>query len=668
MKTLTFLCEPRPGIAHIHSRVKSMEDRELLQAIHNPDHSPAAISVIREILHTRGRTDEEIDRFRIDPDELCMPSFAPTPTPSGALARVQRWRKVNRMLNVLILAAAALSLPSCSEKHISLFTIACWCLAAALYLLKPILWRYPVRILLLRPFGTERVSMSLTRFVRTNLNYFGHVFTLADKHVKESPFIVRVMSVAPISIESIILLPYYPFIKRLRPRIFVRNASDFRALSDRLWSRWILNTFWRGSYLDKLRAVQTTESWWRRCIDLLASTCEAIVVDLTIVKAGTRWEVSKICAENLLPKTLFIVQNTFLPQAQQILTDCHESDITIPIFTYDAGGHLEQETAFRDAVCQCLSLPRPTFAGKARLSRLAVWALILSVAAWILLAPTFLLKGPKPVTVFLEFIFWHAAFVSPLLAFSALSKMSYASGRLRGRCMAIFGGIIGVVPFVIALASYVGTFATPVGHKERVQKELKAFPKLGDGKLEPYQARKQYEDALKTYREAAQKDPDSYLPDVALALNYLGTLNREQNRREEAMKQFEEALKIYREAAQRDAEAYQPYVALALNNLGTLNSEQNRTEEASAQYEEALEIYREAAQRDADAYQPCVALVLNNLGILENNQNRIEQAREEVAEALRIYEALAKQNPQRFSADVKRVKELLAEFPSKQGE
>jgi tetratricopeptide (TPR) repeat protein len=90
-------------------------------------------------------------------------------------------------------------------------------------------------------------------------------------------------------------------------------------------------------------------------------------------------------------------------------------------------------------------------------------------------------------------------------------------------------------------------------------------------------------------------------------------------------------------------------------------------DEARAQYEEALAIYRKAAQENADAYLPYVALALNNLGILETNQNRIAQAHEEFAEALHIYEAFAKQNPQRFLTDVRRVKELLAEFPNEQG-
>ena len=65
------------------------------------------------------------------------------------------------------------------------------------------------------------------------------------------------------------------------------------------------------------------------------------------------------------------------------------------------------------------------------------------------------------------------------------------------------------------------------------------------------EARKEYEEGLKTYRKLAQKYPESYLPDVAQTLNDLGTVDIAQNRAEEARKAFAEALKIYRELAQK---------------------------------------------------------------------------------------------------------------------
>jgi tetratricopeptide (TPR) repeat protein len=65
------------------------------------------------------------------------------------------------------------------------------------------------------------------------------------------------------------------------------------------------------------------------------------------------------------------------------------------------------------------------------------------------------------------------------------------------------------------------------------------------------ETRKEHEEALKTYRELAQKEPETYLPEVAQTLNNLGIVDSAQNRAEEARKSFAEALKIYRELGQK---------------------------------------------------------------------------------------------------------------------
>src|SRR2546430_7365287 len=70
--------------------------------------------------------------------------------------------------------------------------------------------------------------------------------------------------------------------------------------------------------------------------------------------------------------------------------------------------------------------------------------------------------------------------------------------------------------------------------------------------------------------------------------NNLGIPDRDQNRIEEARKEYEETLKTYRELAQKDPETYLPYVAATLNDLGILDSDQNRIEEARKEFEESL--------------------------------------------------------------------------------
>jgi tetratricopeptide (TPR) repeat protein len=52
------------------------------------------------------------------------------------------------------------------------------------------------------------------------------------------------------------------------------------------------------------------------------------------------------------------------------------------------------------------------------------------------------------------------------------------------------------------------------------------------------------EQALKTYRELAKQEPETYLPNVAATLNDLGILDSDENRIEKARREFGEALKI----------------------------------------------------------------------------------------------------------------------------
>jgi tetratricopeptide (TPR) repeat protein len=124
-----------------------------------------------------------------------------------------------------------------------------------------------------------------------------------------------------------------------------------------------------------------------------------------------------------------------------------------------------------------------------------------------------------------------------------------------------------------------------------------------------------------------------------------------------------EALKIYRELAQKEPETYLPQVAITLNNLGIFDSDKNQLNEARKDYEEALKIQCELAQKEPATYLPYIAATLNNLGILNRAQNRPEEARKTFEEALKIYEAFAKQDPDQFSPLVERLTTLLKHLP-----
>src|SRR5207248_2876950 len=89
-----------------------------------------------------------------------------------------------------------------------------------------------------------------------------------------------------------------------------------------------------------------------------------------------------------------------------------------------------------------------------------------------------------------------------------------------------------------------------------------------------------YQEALTTYRQLAQANPQAYLPDVAMTLNNLGVLYRATQRLSESEQAYQEALTTYRQLAQANPQAYLPDVAMTLNNLGLLYRATQRLSES----------------------------------------------------------------------------------------
>ena len=179
------------------------------------------------------------------------------------------------------------------------------------------------------------------------------------------------------------------------------------------------------------------------------------------------------------------------------------------------------------------------------------------------------------------------------------------------------------------------------------------------------ESRQHYEEALQTYRQLAQQDPGSYLPDMAGILANLGALERSQKRMDQAELHFEEALEIDRRLAQQDPGKYLPDLANRLLNLGNFDTERNRIAEARPRYEEALDIYRQLAQRVPDMYLADVAGTLDNLAILDENQNRVEDAHAHYQESLTLFRKLAQGNPVRYASEVARVEASLEKLDRK---
>ncbi len=203
-----------------------------------------------------------------------------------------------------------------------------------------------------------------------------------------------------------------------------------------------------------------------------------------------------------------------------------------------------------------------------------------------------------------------------------------------------------------AYLSYLAVTLNELGNLDRIQNRTD-------------DERRHYEEALQYCRQLAEQNPDAYLFYLATTLNDLGVLDRLQNRTNDARQHYEEALQFYRRLAQQNPDAYLPYLALNLNDLGILDGIQNRMDEGSQHFEGALEIYRQLAQQDPDEYLPYAAKTLCNLGFLEGNLNRIEESRAHYTEALNILRKLSQGDPSKYAGAVATVEASLEELAKK---
>ncbi len=161
-----------------------------------------------------------------------------------------------------------------------------------------------------------------------------------------------------------------------------------------------------------------------------------------------------------------------------------------------------------------------------------------------------------------------------------------------------------------------------------------------------------FNEALTIRRLLAGKDPDAYQPDLAATLSNLGNFYRANQKMREAEQAYTEALAIYRQLALKNPEAFRPDVALCLNNLGIFYAGIQKTAEAEQAYSEALAVYRRLSIESPAAFQPNIAAILNNLGILYNDNGKMNEAGKAYQEALDIRRRLAQDNPATYQPDL----------------
>ena len=157
------------------------------------------------------------------------------------------------------------------------------------------------------------------------------------------------------------------------------------------------------------------------------------------------------------------------------------------------------------------------------------------------------------------------------------------------------------------------------------------------------------EEAVDIRRKLANKNPDAFLPDLAMSLNNLGAILSELGKREEALVATEEAVEKYRQLAKKNPDAFLPDLAASLNNLGNRLSELGKREEALVATEEAVEIRRQLAKKNPDAFLPDLAMSLGAHGSVLRGMERHKEAAESFEEGLKLLRPLLQKTPAAFS-------------------
>lgn len=223
---------------------------------------------------------------------------------------------------------------------------------AIVWLIATIVRRRPARLLLLRKFNVRRIGEGLARVISNELRPYGHVVSLSDRHIRRGRLewlgslamsLNNPAMAAWLAVTAPVRIVWRLFDRSRMGPALVANARDYRNLARRLRDRAGLNL---QTALTSKEAflVRTSDAWWRMTVQLLFESCDAIVVDLTLVAAGTAWELDRIREDRAVGRCVFIAHQGAAETAAAALRAwgfakaCH---------LYDDGGVMRDRTAFR---------------------------------------------------------------------------------------------------------------------------------------------------------------------------------------------------------------------------------------------------------------------------------------------------------------------------------
>ena len=335
---------------------RKLSDRELFWAYALPDHSPSGKESAAQELERRGHSRGELDSWKPDPSELTAPGavdFAISPSEYVALSRAkQRYFLFYKNVGVWCVALLAfwglLGFANSVSENSNLGSRAlvwiAFIWALGLFFFVGVRFRNrALRILLLRPFGEKEMTAALSAFVTENVGKIGYVLTLSDQHYKPNLLLRLIAELPGQFFAFFVMYALGPLMRNSMRIATVKNERTFRKLQNKLM-RQARPSFFSFLSGDQAFNIRSTDPWWQFCIQMLMHSCEIIVVDLSKVKAGTRWELTELHRRSLHDKCAFVAGQGNEANLGEVFAE-HFNKVSPKVFLYGNDGQVVPEQA-----------------------------------------------------------------------------------------------------------------------------------------------------------------------------------------------------------------------------------------------------------------------------------------------------------------------------------
>jgi hypothetical protein len=328
----------------------TLDTDELVAGLHSPDYSDSWKTGARAALSQRGVTHAQIEtknplRALAVTGDRPLPPLSLNAVASGArLRRVTRWSLawvriavVSAFLTlahqengepigavfIAVILYLALRIPTAAVIAVPLRLV-----EVTVSSLRP------PRLLLLRPFNNRTLAGALKPFVRRHVARYGHVYTLQDDY-----FSNPTVEISGWWLSWLLVHPN------------IRSEWDLDRLRRHL--QRARGTFTWLARRNGVIPVASSHEWWQRTMHQLASSCDAIVMDISQSTEGLMWELQELRTLELKSRVVFVAHSDHHEDAAILLKRCFPgSDLTL--HTYHDWGWL-LDTSFHRAMCATIS-------------------------------------------------------------------------------------------------------------------------------------------------------------------------------------------------------------------------------------------------------------------------------------------------------------------------